>query len=256
MGFDGWTFLLQAANFAVLVWLLHRFLYRPVLGIIAARKAEIDRQSQQSDTARAEAQAQLASVAAERANIAAEREGVLASAAAQAEQQSAARRAEAARDAAGLLEDAHKKISAERAAALAEARRVALELAGEMARRLLAELPADVRAEGWLERVERYLAGLPAGQLRDLALQLAGGAPVRLVSASPLPESTRELWRERLGRALHCDLVLEHASDPGLIAGVELYFPAAIVELTWKSELAALRLQDAPPAPATHANAR
>lgn len=255
MAFDGWTFVLQAANFAALVWLLHRFLYRPVLAIIAARKAEIDRQYQQSVTAKSEAQAQLTSATAERASIAAGRDAVLARAAAQAEQAGAARRAEAARDAADLIEDAHKRIAAERAAALVEARRVAIEIARDMARRLLSEIPVNLRAEGWLERVEEYLAALPAKERQGLTLQLTGGAPVRVVSASPLPESARELWRERLGRALHCDVVVELASDPGLIAGVELYFPAALLELSWKSQLAALHLQDAPAGEA-HADAR
>lgn len=43
MHLDPWTLGLQAANFLVLVWLLHRFLYRPVLGIIAARQAAADK---------------------------------------------------------------------------------------------------------------------------------------------------------------------------------------------------------------------
>jgi len=42
MHFDWSTFALQTANFAILVWLLHRFLYRPVLRLLDARRAEID----------------------------------------------------------------------------------------------------------------------------------------------------------------------------------------------------------------------
>jgi F-type H+-transporting ATPase subunit b len=41
MALDGWTIALQTVNFAILVWLLHRFLYRPVLRVIDARKAEV-----------------------------------------------------------------------------------------------------------------------------------------------------------------------------------------------------------------------
>ncbi len=36
------TFLLELINFVVLVWILKRFLYRPVLDVIARRRAEID----------------------------------------------------------------------------------------------------------------------------------------------------------------------------------------------------------------------
>ena len=125
-----------------------------------------------------------------------------------------------------------------------------------MARRLLAEIPATLRTEGWLEKVEQYLAALPGRERQGLALQLAGGAPVRVVSASPLPESARELWRERLGRALRCDLTVELTADPGLIAGVQVNFPAAVLELSWRSQLAALRSQDAPAGERAHADAR
>ncbi|PPC85052.1 MAG: ATPase, partial [Methylocystis sp.] len=44
MRFDWWTLGLQTVNFAVLVWLLHRLLYRPVLRMIDARRAEMEKQ--------------------------------------------------------------------------------------------------------------------------------------------------------------------------------------------------------------------
>ena len=43
MQLDWTTFLLQVINFLVLVWLLKRFLYRPVMEVIARRQAGIDK---------------------------------------------------------------------------------------------------------------------------------------------------------------------------------------------------------------------
>jgi len=43
MNFSWWTFALQAANFLILVWLLRRFLFKPVGAIVARRKEEIAR---------------------------------------------------------------------------------------------------------------------------------------------------------------------------------------------------------------------
>ena len=40
MHFDWWTLALQTINFAILAWLLHRFLYKRVLRVIDARRAE------------------------------------------------------------------------------------------------------------------------------------------------------------------------------------------------------------------------
>ena len=43
MHLDLWTMALQTVNVLVLVWLLQHFLFRPVAGIIAARRAAADR---------------------------------------------------------------------------------------------------------------------------------------------------------------------------------------------------------------------
>ncbi len=57
MSIDWVTVLAQLANFLLLVWLLRRFLYRPILAGIDAREAEIAQRMAAADAARAEAQA-------------------------------------------------------------------------------------------------------------------------------------------------------------------------------------------------------
>ena len=251
MQFNWWTFLLQTVNFAVLVWLLHRFLYRPVLRVIAARRGEIDKQYEQAKAAQSEAQAKLASIEAERAHIASERDAALKAAAAQADEAGVARRARAERDAAALLESARKTIAAERGAALAEARAVAVDLGCEIARRLLAEIPIKLRAEAWLERVEEYLAALPQAEREGLTHQIENGASLEVVTASELPVDAADSWRKRLQHALGDGIAVAFATDPALIAGVELHFPTAILRFSGQSTLAAMRSELDP-----HADAR
>jgi F-type H+-transporting ATPase subunit b len=55
--FNGTTFVLEIVNFLVLVWLLHRFLYRPVLALLDRRKAGIERQLAEARSVREEAAA-------------------------------------------------------------------------------------------------------------------------------------------------------------------------------------------------------
>lgn len=43
MDFDWTTFVLEIINFLILVWILKRFLYQPVLGVIARRRAGIEK---------------------------------------------------------------------------------------------------------------------------------------------------------------------------------------------------------------------
>ena len=57
MSIDWVTVIAQIANFLVLVWLLKRFLYRPILDGIDAREAEITRRMAEAGEAEKKAQA-------------------------------------------------------------------------------------------------------------------------------------------------------------------------------------------------------
>jgi len=217
---DGWTIALQTVNFVVLVWLLHRFLYKPVLGMIDARNAALAHQFDDAKATRDRAQAELAAIGLERAAIAAERDAALAAAAAQAQRAADVRRAQAERDAQALLEGGRKTLASERERALDEARGLALDLGAEFARRLLAEVPMPLRAEAWIEQIER-----------------------RLVTAVRLPAETADAWRDRLRRALGGGTVIAFDVDAALIAGAELHFSTAVLRCSWQATLAELRSQ-------------
>ena len=247
MRFDWSTFALQAANFAILVWLLQRFLYRPVLRLIDARRGEIDAQYAAARGAAADAAAQREAVAAERAGIAAERAAALKQAAAEAESVAAVRREAAERDAAALLDAARKTLADERGKALGEARRAALDLGAEIAGRLIAEVPAKLRAEAWIERIEQYLAGLPKEERDALISPRADTIKVRILTAAALPAETAQEWRARLnrtfGNGLDNRLATEFSVDSDLVAGAELHFPNAVLRFSFQSALAAMRAE-------------
>jgi F-type H+-transporting ATPase subunit b len=243
MHFDWSTFALQTVNFAILVWLLHRFLYRPVLRLIDARRAEIDKQYAEARSAEAKAKEQLAAVEAEHAGIAAERAAALKDAAAEAEAAEAARRVRAEGEAAALLDAARKALAVEREHALAAARRAALDLGMGLARRLLAEIPTKLLAEAWIEHIEQYLAGLPKPEVDALARQLPDGVHLTVVTASALPADAAQNWCFRLQRALGDRTAVEFAVEPKLVAGAELHFPTTVVRFSWQSALDAMRTE-------------
>jgi F-type H+-transporting ATPase subunit b len=251
MYLDWWTIGLQTVNFAILVWLLHRFLYRPVLRRIDARKTEIARQYAEARATQDKAKVQLAAAEADRAGMAAEREAALKAATAQAQELSEACRAQAERDAQALLDGARKTLAAERERALEEARRMALDLGAEFAQRLLAEVPAQLRAEAWIERIEQHLNGLPQSQRDALSSQLADGHSLTVVTAAPLLPPTADAWRERLRRPLGKSIAVSFEVSAQLIAGAELHFPTAVVSFSWQRAFDAARSELA-----AHANTR
>jgi F-type H+-transporting ATPase subunit b len=241
MQFDWSTFALQTVNFAVLVWLLHRFLYRPVLRMVDARRAAIDKQYADAQAAETNAEDRLAAIEAERAGIARERNALLTQTAAEAEQAAAARSAQAERDAASLIENAHRTIAAERQQALVEARHAALDLGADIASRLLAEIPISLRAEAWLDLIEQHLAAIPSPEKQSLIRQLANGVHLNVVTAAALPADAAALWHSRLERALGNEIVVDFGVDPKLVAGAELHFPKAILRFSWQDALMSMR---------------
>jgi F-type H+-transporting ATPase subunit b len=230
MHFDWWTLALQTVNFAVLVWLLHRFLYKPVLRMIDARKADVQKQYDEAKATEDKAKASFAAIQAERAGIAAEREAALKAAAAQAQEAAQAR-----------LDAARKTLAREREHALAELRQSALDLGAEFAGRLLAEIPAPLRAEAWMERIEQHLEALPKMERDALVGPSPDGRTLTIVTPSSLPTETAETWRNRLRRSLGETTAIAFEADPALVAGAELHFPTAILRFSWRSALDALR---------------
>jgi F-type H+-transporting ATPase subunit b len=241
MHLDWWTIGLQTINFGILVWLLHRFLYKPVLTMIDARKAEVRRQFDAAKKVEDKAKAQLAAVEAERSGIAAEREAALKAAADQAQELAQTRRTQAEREAQALINTTRKSLAEERQKALDEAQRLALDLGAEFAQRLLSEIPMEYRAEAWIERIEHHLKALPQGERDALMRQLADGEHLTIVTAAALPST--ETWKARLSQSLGVSCEMKFEVNPDLIAGAELHFPTAILRFSWQTAFMAARIE-------------
>jgi F-type H+-transporting ATPase subunit b len=237
MQFDLWTLALQTVNFAILVWLLHRFLYKPVLAAIDARRNAIGKQYRDVDEAKAAVEAERAKVQQELEKIAGERNSTLKEAAAEAEKNAAQRRNRAETEAAQLMNETRKKLASEREEAMAAARKYALDLGIEIAERLLDEIPADLRAEAWLERIELHIGELGDKERKDIDESLKQSKTLTVVTAAALPQKAKTEWKKRIAKALGADCEIGFKADPALIAGAELHFETAILRYSWRSVL-------------------
>lgn len=241
MRLDWTTLALQLINFAVLVWLLQRFLYRPVLRVIDARRQAAEQRYAEAQRTAERAKQQLAELDAQRAAVAADRAAALAQAREQARQFIESRRTQAERDAKALLDDAQQRLAREREGLLAEARRTALDLAAGMTRRVLAQIPESLRMEGWLERIDQHLRSLPAAERAELVGELAAGVPLRVVSAAPMPTEAEQRWRTRLRGSLGADVAVSFETSAALIGGAELRFPHATLGYSVEGAVRALQ---------------
>jgi F-type H+-transporting ATPase subunit b len=96
-----------------------------------------------------------------------------------------------------------------------------------MARRVLAEIPESLRIESWLERIDHQLRSIPAAERTGLAGELAGGVPLRVVSAWPISPEVAERWRKRLRETLGPEIAIAFETSAELLGGAELRFPHA-----------------------------
>lgn len=233
MTIDWWTLGLQTINFVVLVWILARFLFRPVSRIIAERQAA------------AHAALDDAKAIRDQANVARE--------AAQAEAEMiAARRAEmivqagedATREKERLLRDARVEAEKARTEALAdlnEKREVqaralsdkAAMLATDIAARLIARLPDEARITGFVDGLAEALAELPQATCDQIGQE--GSITLRVARA--LSTAERDQVLHRLSEVLERPIELDIEIDETLLAGLELDAPHAIIRNHFRADL-------------------
>jgi F-type H+-transporting ATPase subunit b len=237
MNFSWWTFALQAANFLILVWLLQRFLFKPVKAIVARRKEEISRALNEASAEKESAERMKQEIDASRSGIAAERQKMLDEERAllAAERQKIIEQARL--EAEKLRDQAMARLAEERAAAGDKLFQQAVEIATDLARRLLQEIAVGSVEQPFLGRVADYLDRMPPEE-RSRLLPRNGASTLLVTTAHPLGEREQSDWREQLARRLGADLGVEFDSDPTLIAGTVITFPHAILRFNWRDSLA------------------
>lgn len=233
MTFDVWTLGFQAVNVLVLIWLLHRFFWKPVAAMIAARQATAATLLDEAEAKQAEAKAALAKIAATRAGLAAERDAMLAKARTD---------AEAARDA--LLTDAraevetlHKSAKSARvraaetlkASAIADAQGLAIIIAAQ----LVARLDGSATDAAFLRWLGEGLAALSDTERTALA-----GVELELVSAADQDSAAQGRIAKAITGALGAHAALTFRTDPALIAGHEIHSAHFSLRNSWQADLA------------------
>ncbi len=222
---DWFTVAAQAVNFLILVWLLKRFLYRPVLEAVAAREQRIADEKAAADADKRDALQLREQLAREQAQFEAQRGQLL-------DQATAAAVAERDRllDAARIDSDAMRKKRQE--ALELEYRNLSDEIsrrirnqAYSIARRTLADL-ADADLD---ERITRVFIE----KLKTLATAEFAGTEVSVRSASKLTENMRAALMEAIQGAADRDIGVRFEPAPDLVAGMELIMPGR--KIAWSA---------------------
>jgi F-type H+-transporting ATPase subunit b len=239
MHIGGWTIVFQTINFVILVWLLQRFLYRPVLQVIEQRQAESERILGEARESKKAAEALQRELATQREGLLAEQARSIeaARAAAQAERDAVldSSRAEGAR----LLADARQQVTREREEALATLEDRAASLSVELAQRILMTATPSVLAPRLVDGVLSELRAMPANERDRLVVDSAPRLDV--ATAPALAEDAEHDLCHQLEAIIGRPLTITFVTDESLLAGIELRFSHATLRNTWRDSLAAAR---------------
>lgn len=212
---DWFTVVAQAANFLILVWLLKRFLYQPILDAIAAREQRIASELAAAAQDKEAAAAERVAYQQKNANFDRELE---------------ARQRKLAEDIASerkqLMDQARSESEALRAARLAQLEAEFRALHAEVARRTQAEAIAIARhtlgelagVELEAQMVEVFLQRLQTTQLPAHE----GTAEVQVRSAFELDAAQRARIKAMLAPRYAAGVQLSYAVDHDLLGGIEL----------------------------------
>lgn len=225
---DWFTVVAQVVNFLILVWLLKRFLYRPILNAIDAREKRIELALLDADAKKAEAeqerevfqhkngefdQQRAALLDQARDEAKAERLRLL-DEARQAADVLIAKRQEAQRiDARNLSQAISHRTRQE---VFAIARKALTDLAGTS----LEERMCEVFARRVREMDDRTKAGF-ATALKSAALKSAS-APAIVRSAFDLPAEQRAAIQSAVNETFAGEIHLRFETEPDLVSGIEL----------------------------------
>lgn len=220
---DWFTVGAQALNFLILVWLMKRFLYKPILRAIDARERRVAAQLADADAKKAEAQRERSEFQRKNEEFDQQRAALLgrATAEARAERQ---RLLDEAREAAEVLSAKRQETLRNEAQDLSQAiaRRTREEVFA-IARKALADLATtslEARMSEVLTRRLRELDGEAKAQL-GAALK-AASEPMLVRSAFEMPAPERSAIHSALNEAFAAEVHVRFETSAHLIGGIEL----------------------------------
>jgi F-type H+-transporting ATPase subunit b len=220
---DWFTVAAQAINFLILVWLLKRFLYRPILDAIDAREQRIAKELADADATKAAAQQERDTFQRKNEEFDRQRATLLGQATNEA---TAERRRliDEAREAAATLRTTREAALRDDADELNQAvtRRAQQEVFA-IARKALTDLASaslEARAAEVFARRLQDMDGTAKAAFAE-ALTTAS-APAIVRSAFELPTEQRTAIRHAINEAFSADVPIQFETAPALVSGIEL----------------------------------
>ncbi|QDV69697.1 ATP synthase subunit b [Rosistilla carotiformis] len=220
---DWFTVGAQTANFLVLVWLLKRFLYKPILDAIDQREQRIADELADADAKTREAERERDEFHSKNAEFDRQRNELLSKAT---DEVKASRQQ--------MLDEARTEADALRAKRQESLQRELTSLQAEISRRTQAEVFAIARhalSDLADNDLESRMCDVFLARLRDLdddvkqtvrQCKVSDSAPARVRSAMPLSSQQHDAIRSSIDEVFAAELPVGFETDPAITSGIEL----------------------------------
>jgi F-type H+-transporting ATPase subunit b len=229
---DWFTVGAQALNFLILVWLLRRFLYKPILNAIDAREKRIAAELADADAKKAAAQKERDDFQQKNKVFDEQRGALLATAVNEANAERERLLEEARKAAAGLRERQGSAMRTEQASLGDEISRRTTDEVFEIARKALGDLATVSLEERMGEVFTRRLREMDGKAKDALAAALRTSAEPALVrSAFDLGDKQRSAIQNALNETFSADVRVRFEIAPDTVCGIEL--TAAGQKVAW-----------------------
>jgi len=231
------TFLLEIINFLVLVWILTRFLYRPVLRVIKARQDSIaktlataDAQEKAATDAKQRYDARLADWEGEKAALRQIFLGELDAERAKSEAALA--------DTLGNERERARALEAQQAQTLQRRyEEEALRAAARFCTKLLSRIASPEVEERLVDVALEDMRGMSPEEMRALAATLSRDGEAVVTTGYPLSDARRTSVETALRQLLGPDARIRFAHDSALVAGLRLALGSVVLDANVAEEL-------------------
>jgi len=232
---DWFTVCAQVLNFLILVWLMRRFLYKPILQAIDAREKKIAKELADADAQKAEAQKERDEFQHKNEEFDKQRAGILAKATDESKVECQRLIDKARKDSDSSRAKAREALISEQQSLGGEIARRTREEVFAIARKALADLSSTSLEERIVDVFIRKLRAIDGKEREDMKAAFKQASPASVVrSAFDLPAAQRNAVEGAIKETLDMQSPVSFQTTPDLVSGIEL--SASGRKIAWSIE--------------------
>jgi len=220
---DWFTVIAQVLNFLILVWLLKRFLYKPILNAIDAREKKVADELANADAKEAEAQKEKEDFRRKNEEFEKQRAALLSKAKDEANAERQRLLEESRKEASDLRLKQQESLRNDKQNLNKEISLRAQQEVFAIARKALRDLAGTSLEERTIDVFTHKLRELKGEEKEQLALALSASPDQVLVrTAFDLPQAQRDLITKAINETLGIEIQAGFETSPDLVSGIEL----------------------------------